>query len=362
MAKILATAQQRGSANALRKPIELLINRGHEVEVYATGNDVEASGFGGLGYKQIHPISLEEYKALLSGSNLLLTGLSGATTSDSYFIQAANELGIKSVGVNDQNLNYRGRFRGVESLPTILAVMTADCGPTLERELDSDLSRHLIKGLRVVGWTAFDDYASIRAGFSPEQRNSLLEKLWLDSSRKISFHATQNVFVENNPNFLPYERRVTEEVFRKANDLGVSLVVKPHPKEAKNPSLADREITKALATKYGHIYLFPDSCETQKLMLSSDAVTAGRSTCLTEACLLDINTGGVLPDCSYDEIKAFPPVVVDAIPYTQSWEGIGGILKDVIISPSDSLRDMRKKFSVDGKASQRLVGIIEELL
>jgi len=362
MTKILATAQQRGSVNALKKPIELLIREGHEVSVYATGNQVEAAGFGDLNYTKISPKDNHAYTDILGGNQLLLTGLSGVNTSDFYFIKAANELNIKSIAVNDQNLGYRGRFQGIESLPTILVVMTEGCGSTLEQELGPGLSQPLLKNLKVVGWTAFDDYASIRDNFSHKKRDELLRKLKISPSRKIFFHATQNVWIENNPNFLSYERKVTEEVFQQSNNLRISLVVKPHPKEAKNP-LLDRDITKDLAKKYGHTYLIPDSCNTKDLIISSNSVTAGKSTCLTEACLLDINTGGILPNCFDKEIEAFPPIAVNAIPYTQYWDGIDKILKEVIfLKDSNHLKDMRRKFSVDGKASQRLVEIVKTIL
>jgi len=118
-------------------------------------------------------------------------------------------------------------------LPTILAVMSEDCRNTLEKELDSNLSNLLSKSLKVVGWTAFDDYAYLKSTFSAEKRHPLLVKLGINPGSEIVFHATQNVYIENNPNFLNYERRVTEAVFRIANDLGINLVVKPHPKEEK---------------------------------------------------------------------------------------------------------------------------------
>jgi len=75
MANILATAFQRGSVNALKKPIELLQSRGHEVRIYATGSKLEATGFGDLDYKIITPKDISDYQNLLNGDSLLLTGL-----------------------------------------------------------------------------------------------------------------------------------------------------------------------------------------------------------------------------------------------------------------------------------------------
>ena len=53
--KILVTAKQRGSANALAPVAVELRQRGHEITVYATGNTAEAAGFSGLEYEHINP-------------------------------------------------------------------------------------------------------------------------------------------------------------------------------------------------------------------------------------------------------------------------------------------------------------------
>ena len=142
-----------------------------------------------------------------------------------------------------------------------------------------------------------------------------------------------------------------------SGDLGLNLVVKPHPGEEFKVNY-----TRELAYRHGFKFIHPKACDTLELILSAYSVTAGRSTCLTEATLLDKNTGGILPDIEEKEISAFPPLVSGAIPYTQKWNGIKDILGQVTSKDERILKKLsedRKKFSVDGKASHRLVDLIE---
>ena len=54
--KLLLTAKQRGSTNVLAPVARELMQRGHKVKLYATGNDTEAAGFAGLQYDKIDPV------------------------------------------------------------------------------------------------------------------------------------------------------------------------------------------------------------------------------------------------------------------------------------------------------------------
>ena len=99
-------------------------------------------------------------------------------------------------------------------------------------------------------------------------------------------------------------------------------------------------------------------------MLAAYSVTAGRSTCLAEATLLDRNTGGIIPDMGVHWITPFPPMALGAIPYATGWDGIKSVLEAVTSKDAKVLQELaknRKKFSVDGKASERLADLVEDL-
>ncbi|OIO80981.1 hypothetical protein AUJ84_02075 [Candidatus Pacearchaeota archaeon CG1_02_32_132] len=357
MSKILVTAKQAGSVNALVEPVKELMKRGHDVVVYATGNEAEAKGFG-LFNAGIN--KSPDYNSVLDGVDLLISGLSGTDTPDSQFIRTANRMKIPSIGVNDQNTNYAKRFSSLEDLPSAISLMDGSCLSTMLSQLETELGAEASKRAVVIGWTALDRYAAIRNGFSSSDRERLIKKLgeYSGSKEGIFFHATQNVKVNGDSNFFDYELKVTEKVFQMASDLGKALTVKPHPRE-------EAGITKNFAERFGHAFLPPEACSTLDLILLSDSVTAGRSTCLTEACLLDKNTGGILPEIRDEELIGYPPVQINAIPYTQRWSEISDILEKITSANKQinaKLAENRKRFSVDGKASERLASLAEKII
>lgn len=362
MAKILATAKNRGSINVLEKSVRLLREKGYEVDFYLTGTKKETAGLK-EGYIIKRFSGVKECMRELKNYDFLLTGLSGKDsdgtwTNDTHFIRAANRLGIKSVGVNDWDDNWKNRIDGLEGIPSKISIMDKRGIETMTKQLSPEIAEEVIKRVEVIGWTAYDDFAQIREQFRPENKKSLLEdltKLGIKIQEPIYFHATQNVHIEEDPNFFEYESKVTEAVFKVAADFKKKLVIKPHRGEKER-------FTEEKVKEYGHIFIPSTGCDTKELMLSSRSITAGRSACLREGCLLDINTGGILPGFEYKDIASHPPIVVGAIPYTLVWEGIPTVLGKVTSDNPEVLKKLakdRKRFSVDGNASQKLVGLIE---
>ncbi len=375
--KVLVTAKQRGSTNALAPVAKELIARGHEVRIYATGNETEAAGFQGLEYRFLD-FSFKDlteelfYSSVVRHYEAIVVGLSGYNTPDGHFVRAANALKIPVVAVNDQNASYKLRLgENPRDLPTLMGVMDEECINTARKELNGEMGEETAKRCRVVGWPAFDHYMEIRNKFTLEDKTNLLFDLGINPEKETYVHFTQSIhplsayaqrlgepFDKAVKEFL-YEQGVAQFTFEAASDLGLRLVVKPHPGEE-----FGRNYTKELADRHGFIYILARACNTQRLILAAGAVTAGRSTCLTEATLLDRNTGGIIPDMGEEWIKPFPPLALEAIPYTQTWEEIPEVLKKVTSSDEavqKQLAESRKKFSVDGQASKRVADLIESL-
>lgn len=368
--KVLLTASQRGSVNVLAPVARELLKRNHNITIYATGNNSEAAGFTGLDYNHIQPTE-DDYKRLVECFDAVIVGQSGYDSPDTLFLKAANSKHIPTISVADQNAGYKARLgNNIDDLPVLLAVMSSDCIKTLKNDLEGEMGEEAARRSKVVGWTAFDNYAEIRDSFSETDRDNLLKRLKIDSDADVYVHFTQNIhpssdyivkkdlsFEDYAVNF-NYEMRVTRFVFEFASDLGLKLLVKPHPGE-----LYKTNFTKELSDRHGFKFIDATACDSKELMLSAYSVTAGRSTCLTESTLLDKNTGGFIPDMA-DWIDAFPPLKLDAIPYATDWEKIKDVLEKVTSKDNDVLKELsenRKKFSVDGKASERLVDLIEDL-
>ena len=371
--KVLLTAKQRGSTNVLAPLARELLSREHEVTLYATGNDAEAAGFDKLPYQCVTP-SEESYPQLVKGYDAVIVGMSGYDTADGYFLRAANAEHIPTIAVQDQNSNYQLRLGTLTAdLPTILAVMDESCIQTAQKELGGEMGAAAAERCRIVGWPAFDHYAKMRTEFTQQKREEFLHKLGLNPEELVYFHATQNIHpdtaymqrlnmpIEEKRNIFDYESHVTIFTFAAAADLGIKLVVKPHPGEE-----YDVNFTKEFTDNYGFTFLPPRSCNTQDLMLASYSVTAGRSSCITEAALLDRNAGAMLPDKLGKEwgSTGSPAISLGAVPVTYEWEGIKEVLGEVTSSDETvarKLAEVRKKFSVDGKASKRLADLVEGL-
>lgn len=371
---VLLTAKMYGPANCLVGAARELLNKGHEVMIYATGNDNEVKALGDLPVKRGEPRE-GEYTELVRGMDVVVAGMSGFHTSDGYFIRAGNSIGVPTIAVADQNSNYVERLgQEVQYLPTRLAMMSEDCIATLGQQLPEEMGKEARRRARVIGWAAFDRYAALREGYTAEMREKFLAGMGFDADKKLYVHFTQNIHpqtaymkkvdrpYERKVHDFLYEQGVTQFVFEAAADLGLHLVVKPHPGEEYSFNFT-KELTKRFG-RFGFTYIYVNECNTLDLLLAANAVTAGKSTCLTEATLLDRNTGGMLPEVDVEGMKPYPPLMLNAIPYTQTWEGIREVLGMVTSTDGDvklKLAQDRRKFSVDGKASKRLVDLIEGL-
>lgn len=372
MAKIIISANSRGSAGVLKSVAIKLREKKHNVSVYATGNPDEAKGFEGIDYEIISPFP-EDYAALVEDMDLVVTGLFDYSSSEGHFIRAANAKGIPTIGVLDRDENYKYRLKeDPEKWPTRVATLDKKCEETIRGTYNPLLAEELIKRTRIVGWVAYDHFAQLRKSFREEDKNTLLKKIGLNSDNPQHIYFSQNIHphtdymksvgwsLEKKKEIFNREFNITKATFDAASDFGINFSVKSHPGEKFSTNF-----TEDLVKKHGFSYLPAKSCDNEQLILSAHSITAGASTTLIEACLLDKNTGGICPDFDDISLEPFPAITLGAIPYTQTWEGIKEVLKKVTSldeSTNKELARMRKRFSVDGKASERLTNLVESLL
>jgi hypothetical protein len=369
--KIIIAGKMRGAVNVLAPVAIALRNRGHQVTTYATGNQNEATGFKGAGaYQRVEPAA-DEYDSIVKKADIIITGMSGHKSPDGLFVKAGNKRKIPTISLLDHNSGYVMRLGKDEiNLPTVIGVMGDKAVQKMKRELGGAMGAEAAKRAKIIGWPAFDYYAARKQVFFEVQRKALLEPFNIDPEKNIYFYPTQNIRPDaeywknvDKPKadinkFYDYEIETTEVTLMIGSDIGVTFIMKPHPGE-------EFGVTEVLAERYGSVYLPADACETQELMLASYAVVAGRSSCLTEACLLDRNTGGIFPELKENDVDGFPPVSINAIPYTLEQAGVEGVLKSVTSTDgktNSELANNRKRFSVDGRASQRVCDLVEKML
>lgn len=373
--KILISGKERAATNALAPIARELEQRKHEITIYATGNDNEVAGFEDLSYECLKPESIN-YNNLIKDFDLVIVGASGINSSDANFIKAANIKGLPSIAVQYLNSNYKTCFGDkITNLPTVLGIVNEDCKDKIKANLSEEMAKEGIKRSRVIGWSAYDNYAEIKNNFDENKRAEVLYALSLNPDENIYVHFTQNIYPESDymilipwsdkekQDFFDYEMKVTEAAFQAAADLSLKLVAKPHPGEKYRINF-----TEDLTKKFGFDYISEEANDkiqkdNKKVILSANSLSSGISQCLNEACLFDKNIGGLLPEIEESKMSAFPPLLLDAVPYTLEWQGIPEIIK--LITSSDKtinkeLAENRKRFAVDGNASKRLADLIEQ--
>lgn len=365
---ILATTSHAGSVHALKGPIEELQRRGHDVTIYATGNDNEVRAFGHLRYERIQP-SLEDCIGLVRGYDVVLVGLPGSTMPDSNFIRAAHREQIPSVAVNDQNYNYSIRF-GADCVPTIIAMMMPECITKAQQELPEDLGTEVARRSKIVGWTAYDYLGKMKEEFTSQQREEILRNINVDPDHEVYLHCTENIHPETRywqaysqfplaqkQAFFNYNQKLTTKTFEAAHTMGLHLIVKPHPGE-------EPPYTWALCQHYGFTFIPAVACDSRSLILTATAVTAGKSSILNDSCLLDRTTAGLIPEATDEEVSRIQAVALGAIPYTRDWDTITAVLS-MLTRPHPVLHSYlaqkRTHFSVDGNASARTADLVESL-
>lgn len=388
--KILACATHSGSVNAIKSVTKEFISRGYEVDVRATGNEDQARNFQGFTHYKYGNLNREECDYLIKNSDMVLVGMSGANTPDIFMLESASKYKIPSVAVIDLDTSYQEKLgSNPDYFPTILSVSNKKCLETIRNSFPDrpEIAEELIKRTRITGWTIFEYLAELRENFSEKSREEFLHKIGLNPDENYHVHFTQNLDPETEylkrhinssqelyekwSKIFNYETGTTRRIFEIAFDIGLkNIIVKPHPGEK-----TKHQHTLNLARKYGFTYLpgfafLDDSVsvpenkiDNKLLMLSAKSLSAGRTTCLDEACILDKNIGGLFPELGTKDVAEYSSVTNCAIPYTFEWDGVGAILFNINSTDeyiNNEMRERRKRFSVDGKASKRLVDIIEE--
>jgi hypothetical protein len=365
---ILVTGTQRAETNNLAPVVQELTKRGHQVTAYATGADSEATGFEEISHVHLRPGEEIDYDQLVTGHDVVVTGMSGRDTPDAYFLRAANSAGIPTVAVLCADGNYANRIgNNPLNVGSKVAVPDENCYNTMSDELSPEIADKVIEAGEVVGIPATDVLGQMRDNYTVEQHEDTLDRLGLPAV--IHLHQTINIHPdtayfqrskrtrENKEELFTYRMRLTHELFAAASDLSIKLVVTPHPGEETMP-----DFTKALASYHGFLYLPATLANHRDLILAADSITAERSIMLTEACLLDRNVGGLFPGLHESEADPYPAVGLGAIPSTFKWDGIEDILSR-LVDPrfGEQLAKDREKYSVDGEASKRVADLIEGL-
>lgn len=114
--KVLLLARDPGAANTLFPLVEPLRSRGYEVLLYGEGRALEKYrqfGFSGIDLADLLPnCTVNDTETFIAGlaPDVLITGTGSETNLEKYAWESASRLGIASLAILDQWVNYGVRF------------------------------------------------------------------------------------------------------------------------------------------------------------------------------------------------------------------------------------------------------------
>lgn len=114
--KVLLLARDPGAANTLFPLVEPLRSRGYEVLLYGEGRALEKYrqfGFSGIDLADLIPnCTVNDTETFIAGlaPDVLITGTGSETNLEKYAWESASRLGIASLAILDQWVNYGVRF------------------------------------------------------------------------------------------------------------------------------------------------------------------------------------------------------------------------------------------------------------
>jgi hypothetical protein len=256
MPKIFLFSRDPGGANTLVPLAGKLSSKGYEVCLYGKDTALDVYRRYGLNgadmIAEVPESSPETIKNFISdmSPDIIITGTSAEDFTERYIWQAANEIGIFSMAILDQWLNYGIRFSkyGISRirdyvvdkrsayLPSRILVMDEiGRGEAIRDGLDPGI-------IVVTGQPHFEAVLEIGRRILPERIRSIRNLLGAEKNDKVIVFVSEPISKDygktGNGNFLGYDERTVFSEVEKALVSVASvfegkfiLVVRPHPRE-----------------------------------------------------------------------------------------------------------------------------------
>jgi len=384
--KVLVIGKQRGSTAALAPIVYELLKRRITVDVIACGTDVEAAGFGDeiikskIGDGRLtysHQTNIFDLERRVGKYDVVIGGLTSADSWELRAIRAANNNGkVLSVGVLDQNSNYKDRFGVVKNnLPQIISVMEKYCMSDMDNELNSNFG-DISSRCFVAGWTAFDRYPVMLKKFEKNQvRQEIRKNLGIEDGKKLIVYFAvippiinleDHRLIDYLLDCARYEQDIAENITImssllafKVHNPNIEIVVSPHPRERGYNG------NNSTWGEYGSAYLAnlallksvnPGKFNFEELCYSADCVVGSATTAVSAACAMDKNTLSIITQNKGISLSAYPAIFSNAIPVVYVSNEIQPMLGRLNSSEyGTEFANLRKNFAPDRNASKRLV-------
>jgi len=374
--KVLATSWHPGGANTIVPVIKKLIEE-NKVDVVVIGHQYSEKIFQskGIDYKTIahwglKDVSLDSMIRLLQleSPNLVLTGTSAQDPNNKDVIEqtialAAQKMGINSLAVLDNWLNYSLRFGDVSGakkfkfLPTKIAIMDQIAEQSM---LNEGFAK---EKLVITGNPHFDDLTIKAKAFSRAKKSAVRQKIGLRTESLIFFAADswKNEYAEQgfwDLTIIDLIIDVLESLPEKQKKI-IGLAVKLHPR---TPADDRDEIKKYVEKNSGKKIKLIENIDTQEVVLASDLILITNSTVGIETVYMSKPCISLQPGLKGEDLLIVSKHGVVPVGYTD--KDCKEEVKKAILNKKHR-KEMIKRassFKTDGKATQRVTELVYQML
>jgi hypothetical protein len=366
MQTIVVVAGDPGGANALAPVIEALL-RDPEVDLHPFAYNEACTLWKnrGISYVPLPETPRMDYvtKTLMThkAGVILLATSHNVKEFEKYFVTAARELRIPTLSVLDFWSFYSVRFNNREGrlayLPDRIAVM--------DERAESEMIREGIKPelLTITGQPAFDELQSWKCRYNLENRNKIRRDLDIsDNDLMVIFASEPEVDTGPGDPFFPgYKKdnvirtlvQVLDEISHESGR-DIVLVIRPHPRE----NARDFDKYKTLPVRVE----ISESDHSRNIVMAADLVTGMTTNLLVEACYLGCIVVSLQPGLCLQD-----PMITN-----QSGHSVGlfdekdfkPVIQKLLLNfaTRKEMKDRLETFQTDGKAVQRIVTVIHDLM
>ena len=376
--KILATSWHPGGMNAI-VPVIKRLNQQGKVNVVTVGHQYSKAILDshGIGYKRIgdyglKSVSLESMAALLEqeSPNLVLTGTSAQDENNRDVIEqtatlAGRKKGIPTIAVLDFWGSYSLRFNDIYSgehfrfLPDKIAIMDQYAERAMLAE-GFDKSR-----LVITGNPYFDDLEGKVRNFTEQEKSDIRLRIglnadvllfyaanaWEKEASKLGYWDLDNINIVNE--FIAGLPKEEREKY--------GMVVKLHPRV---PQEDLERIKKAIEEDSEKRIVLVSEIHPQNLILSTDLTLTPFSTLGIEAVLMRKPCISMQPNLKGNDYLSFL-TNNQVIPVGYTTKDCMSLVRRAFVDKDfreKELIDQSSNFKTDGKATERVINLIYQLL
>ncbi len=365
--KVLVASYYPGGANALAPVVKRLQEEG-KVDVVTVGYKYSERIFhdNGISYRTLDSYGLpdastDSMKKLLEAESpdLVITSTASEIehknqSIDQLLIEASSKRGIKSLSVLDfwGNYNHR-RFKKV---PDKIAVIDDLAKETMMK--DGFNERKLV----ITGNPYFDDLAKLKDSFSQEDKYKVRKYLnfpQIDADSYLLLYASQPIEKDYGKRLGFDEKTSLKELLDSVERLSykdkTSVLVKIHPRE-------DEDNLKDVVKGYSFPIVVNKDYRVRDAVLASDVVVSPFSTVLVEAAYLDKPGVSLQPG-----LKKHDMLITNHLGFTvpvYRKGDVGSVIDRLLMDKkyARQLAEKRKGFVNDGKATDRVLNLVYEML